>query len=322
MVSGSTGAHRGPGRFCHEAFFYSDEDDCVGAMSAFVEEGLRVGEPALVALSAQRIALLQERLSGPDEAVSYVDMAVAGRNPASIIPLWVDFVNAHSGRPSRGIGEPIWAERTPAELAECQRHEALLNVAFTGGGGLRLMCPYDTTALGDDIVAEARRTHPFVRHGHDGTVNPEFVGVEALAAPFTEPLPDPPRHTPAMAFDSSGLSDVRRAVRAAAAAAGLAPSRVADAVLAVNEVATNSLRHGGGGGHLRVWSADMAFVCEVSDSGSISEPMVGRRRPTIGAGGGRGLWIVNQLCDLAQVRSTPTGTTVRMHLGPSAPGGT
>jgi MEDS: MEthanogen/methylotroph, DcmR Sensory domain len=54
-------------------------------------------------------------------------------NPARIIPAWRDFVASVDGRGhARGIGEPIWAERTPAELVECQRHETLLNLAFAG----------------------------------------------------------------------------------------------------------------------------------------------------------------------------------------------
>jgi hypothetical protein len=29
---------------------------------------------------------------------------------------------------------------------------------------------------------------------------------------------------------------------------------------------------------------------------------------------GRGLWLVNQLCDLVQIRSGPSGTTIRVHM--------
>jgi anti-sigma regulatory factor (Ser/Thr protein kinase) len=31
-------------------------------------------------------------------------------------------------------------------------------------------------------------------------------------------------------------------------------------------------------------------------------------------GGGYGLWLANQVCDLVQVRSSPAGTTVRLHV--------
>ena len=56
------------------------------------------------------------------------------------------------------------------------------------------------------------------------------------------------------------------------------------------------------------------MVCEVRDRGRIEEPLVGRRRPEPGARGGHGLWMANQLCDLVQLRSRRSGTSVRLHM--------
>ena len=87
----------------------------------------------------------------------------------------------------------------------------------------------------------------------------------------------------------------------------------------VNELATNSLLHGGGGGTLRLWQEGAKLVCEVRDAGVIVEPLVGRRRPSPSAQGGAGLWIINQLCDLVQIRSAVGfGTVVRAYLGMAA----
>ena len=95
-------------------------------------------------------------------------------------------------------------------------------------------------------------------------------------------------------------------------AAGLDRGRTADLVAAVNEVATNSVCHGGGRGTLRLWPEARTLVCEVSDAGHISEPLVGRQRPDGDTADGRGLWLANQLCDLVQVRSFRSGTVVRL----------
>jgi anti-sigma regulatory factor (Ser/Thr protein kinase) len=85
-------------------------------------------------------------------------------------------------------------------------------------------------------------------------------------------------------------------------------------VLAVNEVATNSVQHGGGGERVRVWQEGPAVIAEVTDRGWIDQPLVGRRWPSGEVERGRGLWIVNQLCDLVQVHSTHAGTSVRLHV--------
>jgi anti-sigma regulatory factor (Ser/Thr protein kinase) len=92
-----------------------------------------------------------------------------------------------------------------------------------------------------------------------------------------------------------------------------APRDVADAITVMtSELATNSVRHGGGAGTLALWSEPGAAVVEVSDAGQIADPLTGRRRPELHQHGGRGIYLVNQLCDLVQLRSSPAGTTVRI----------
>jgi anti-sigma regulatory factor (Ser/Thr protein kinase) len=107
---------------------------------------------------------------------------------------------------------------------------------------------------------------------------------------------------------------VRDFVVERAHSAGFDGDRLANLVLAANELATNSLRHAGGAGVLRTWEEDGTFFCEVRDGGRIEDPLAGRDRPSDLIGGGRGLWMVNHLCDLAQVRSSAAGSVIRVHM--------
>lgn len=117
-----------------------------------------------------------------------------------------------------------------------------------------------------------------------------------------------------LSFDLSNLPAVRRTVLAHGAEAGLRAPRDEDLVLAVNELATNSVRHGGGRGTLRLWRERGSVVCEVRDRGGIRDPLAGRHRPDGSSTGGYGLWLANQVCDLVQVRTTPQGGVVRVHM--------
>jgi len=72
--------------------------------------------------------------------------------------------------------------------------------------------------------------------------------------------------------------------------------------------------HGGGGGSFRMWREVDTVVCEVSDAGHVSDPLAGRVLVPSDAEGGRGLWLVNQCCDLVELRSSPSGTVVRLHV--------
>ncbi len=304
------------GGFRHEAFFYADETEFVAGATDFLRGAVEADEPVLVVISSRKIDLLRKRLEADAGRVTFADMDEVGTNPARIIPAWNDFVQAHDGRRLWGIGEPIWAERSPDELVECQRHESLLNVAFAESGDFTLLCPYDTTALGDDVVAEACRSHPVLRRLGASETSEDYRGPDAWRQPFSAPLPEPPPSSSAFAFGPGSLSALRSLVWRRAMDAGLGETRADDAVTAVNEVASNSLRHAGGTGVLRIWETAGSLVCEVSDDGFIEAPLAGRTRPGFDGPGGRGLWMVNQLCELVQVRSSSMGTAVRMHLRP------
>jgi anti-sigma regulatory factor (Ser/Thr protein kinase) len=278
----------------------------------FVRAAVAAEEPIMVAVGAEKIDLLRSRLGEDADPVVFADMAELGANPARIIPAWQDFVDAHSGsgRPMRGIGEPIWADRSAHELVECQCHEALLNMAFADAPAFHLLCPYDTAQLAPEVIAEAERSHPYVAGAPSGA----YRGHEAIPH-FAHPLPEPPAEAAEQPITRETLSDVRAFTEAEAA--GLPGPRMQDLILAVHEIATNSVRHGGGTGTLRIWREEGAVVCDVRDRGRIAQqPLVGRVRPALGQAGGWGLWLANQLCDLVQLRELPGGSIVRLHQRP------
>ncbi len=305
-------------RFQHDALFYAGTAEFVDRTASFIDDSVALREPILVVVSAEKIELLRGRLGGEPDGVRFVDMVEIGQNPARIIPAWREFVEeqAPSGGRFRGIGEPIWAERSASELIECERHEALLNLAFADGPAWWLACPYDTGSLAPSVLEEAKRNHPNLVDGDQRRESQTYRGLGDVASPFDEPLPEPTGTPVRFAFgaDAEPLSVVRGRVGDAASAFGLDPTRAGDLVLIVNEVATNSMRHGGGSGVFRIWEEGSSLICEVSDAGRIEDPLVGRGRPSTDRGSGFGLWLANQLCDLVQIRTFPTGSVVRLHV--------
>ena len=109
------------------------------------------------------------------------------------------------------------------------------------------------------------------------------------------------------------LAGVRAFAAAQAGRAGLTASRTRDLVISVSELAANTWRHTDADGTVHIWAADGELLCQVHDSGHISDPLAGRRRPAPGAVNGSGLWVVYQLCDLAELRTGPADTTIRLH---------
>ena len=302
--------------FRHEALLYAGMEEFVARTAPFIMGALEAEEPILVVVSRSKIAALRAAVGKAADRVEFRDMSEVGANPARIIPAWHTFVQAHAGggRRLRGIGEPIYPERTASELVESQRHEALLNAAFEDAPDFWLLCPYNTEALDPTVVETAHRTHPVIADGNGFSWSDLYPGIAASVAPYDQPLPEPAALRATLVFDAKGLPAVRRLVSREAASAGFTTQPIADLVLATNEVATNSVLHGGGTGTLRIWREGGVLVTEVRDRGHFDDPLADRRRPAPGRDGGRGLWLANQLCDLVQLRSVPSGTTVRLHM--------
>jgi anti-sigma regulatory factor (Ser/Thr protein kinase) len=303
--------------FHHEALFYAGDGEFVDRCRDFVLAGLDRDEPVLVMVGSRKLELLREALGERARDVHLEDMEVVGRNPARIIPAWARFVADHAGTGGggmRGIGEPIWAEREPDELEECQLHESLINLAFAGADSFRLVCPYDTAALPEEVIAEARASHPVVSEAGEPEPCGDYRGIDTVAGKFTEPLSPPPADADELRVTVRGLREARELVRRRACEAGL-ERRADDLVLAVNEILSNSIHHAREDGTLSVWNDD-GVVCEVRDHGHIVQPLIGRSEPPLGQVGGHGVWLVNLVCDLVQVRSSADGSTVRMKMSP------
>ena len=112
-------------------------------------------------------------------------------------------------------------------------------------------------------------------------------------------------------FDRSRVTALRHLVAARAGAAGLTGDRLDDFVVAVNELLTNAVRHGGGTGRLTLSCTDDSVTCEVSDDGAGLGTLL-PEKPAFDQPGGWGLYLVRELTDTFDVKSGPEGTAVRI----------
>ncbi|MGW8063697.1 anti-sigma factor RsbA family regulatory protein [Streptomyces ziwulingensis] len=299
--------------FSHPALFYRSEPEYTDRTVTFVREGLVAGEPVAVAVPGPNLELIRAGLESDARDVTFLDMTEAGRNPGRIIPgVLRAFADTHPGQRTRIIGEPIWAGRSAAEYPACAQHEALINVAFAGRA-VTILCPYDATRLAPDVLADARVTHPTVITAGRERIS-EAYDWPAVVARYNEPL-EPGADAGVFAFGAGELPEVRRFAVDRAASLGLSGRRLQDVELAVSELTTNSVIHGGGHGTLAVWAEAGQVVCEVRDTGRLTDPLAGRRPPEPGQIGGRGLLLVHYVADLVRVHTTDDGTLVRFHLG-------
>jgi serine/threonine-protein kinase RsbW len=122
------------------------------------------------------------------------------------------------------------------------------------------------------------------------------------------------------AFDFDSLRALRQSVLDCVGTQ-LGDLQRSEFALAVHEIATNAVRHGGGTGELRLWQSDGHLYCEVVDRGhGIPRGRLSSHRPRPGHIGGWGLWLARQICTTVDIDTGHAGTRIRLRYPLPAPG--
>ena len=163
----------------------------------------------------------------------------------------------------------------------------------------------------DDLLSQRKLSHP----GGEGTVRPM-----ADRGPVQQPGADDVLLSVEFG-GAAAVTEVRHALTAVVAAAGLTGQPAEDLVLAAHELVINAVSHGGGAGRLEVRLSDGVLICEVVDHGEPADPL-SVRRPEATRPGGRGLWLAHRLTGSLLLTSRPDGVTasVSVCVSPSGSG--
>jgi anti-sigma regulatory factor (Ser/Thr protein kinase) len=254
---------------------------------------------------------MRDELGEDGAAARFADMREVGCNPGRLLPVIEEWVAEHDGH-ARVVSEALWPGRSYPETVECLRHEAVINHALADSPAT-ILCPYDADGLDADALAGAEMTHRTVLEG--GNRRPSDSYGDPVELMLAERWPQESPRSPVSEHRFAGsLGELRHAVADDPLVGSLSAQRRADLVLAVNEATTNAIRHGDGACTASIWHDGRSVVSEISSPSHVEDPLAGRRRPRGDAQTGRGLWLINQLCDLVELRSASDRTTLRMHM--------
>jgi anti-sigma regulatory factor (Ser/Thr protein kinase) len=295
----------------HEAVAFRDPVDLAARIAPLIAEATTLGDPVLAVLGREERGALEAVLGNAGDGVRFLD-------PAEVHTVPPFTVAVEWARTNRRITEPggrsLVVGQHLEQLPGCgpeywARLDIALDVATTHLP-VTVLCPFPDAAP----QALVRATHPHVATA-GGVVGGEGYRPPREAVVDFPPPPPPDLGRPAAQrpFDLATLAEVRGTVTTAGTAAGLDPEDAADLVLAVNELASNSIEHGPGAGVLRIWDLDGEVVAEVFDGGHMDVPFPGLTLPPPEGERGRGLWLASELCDVLQVWSEAgEGTIIRV----------
>jgi anti-sigma regulatory factor (Ser/Thr protein kinase) len=334
--------------YLHEAVLYDSDEELLGVVVPFLQEGVAVGEPCLVALGSSTTGLVRAAL-GETTGLRFLDDRYD--RPATVIRSNRALFAAHlsdgasqirvvSEVPHPGVGAPWdgWA-----------RYEAAINHAYAEFP-LWGLCAYDTRITPDPVLDDVARTHPHLATAGGYRVNPHYQDpaefltrrppshadpVETAFPPIvdlSDPTPAAARDaartasmTPPDTFRPTGPGTIQVEASQPAAprceAPQLDPTDIELLVFAVSEAVTNALIHGRPPVRLRLWTAQDRIVATVTDRGDGPvDPFAGLLPVSNTCPSGLGLWLSHQVCSHVTLDTTDDGFAIRLVVGTPHPG--
>lgn len=335
-------------RLQHAVGFHSSPEHLLPQLVALAGAAAARGEQVALAVAPHTADALRHALGGNGDALHVLattgQHTGSGQTAAMARARELRQLTARAGRVT--VLAEHRSELDGPDGSFWTEFDAAVNVALADLP-VGLTCFYPEMPLHLSVLDGARCNHPQVlvdgelRHNPDHRPPREVLERHPVPAPVLLGAPDL-----RLEFQAWQLQDVRRSVRALATASGFDDDRVDDVVLAVNEVATNAVEHGGSprsgsgypgsgssgtgssgtgssgtkpsgtGAELSVWARSDGLVCEVHDRGPLADPLPGLLAPHPSDPRGRGLWIARQLCDLLHVWTDGGGTHVRIRAAP------
>ncbi|MEV0602208.1 MEDS domain-containing protein [Streptomyces sp. NPDC050315] len=301
----------------HHVGVHSSDEEFLTVVVPFLREGIAAeDEPDPLAITTPRkLDLLRDALGSDARHVDFLDSARWYRGtPANGLAFALDYYAAHAGPQGRihMTGEPVWDGRSPRQIADWTRYEALCTELFTGYPP-DLMCLYDTRTAPPAVVDAARRTHP-TELGPDGVrASRLFTEPRVYAALSSDPLPTPPPDA-ARLSPPGDTAMSHRFVAEQALARGMTGEEAGRFGEAVSGATAYAASQGcADDASMVLWSTRERIVCELRTSrGRITDPFLGFRPPGPEARPDDGLWRTRQICEFVDLFAGEQGWSIRM----------
>lgn len=301
-----------PGGPWHEAMPYTSPAHLAGLLAGPVSAAVAAGDLVVAVLGDETEQLLRTELGDTADGVEFLLPGSVHTVPGFTTAVrWARSVGRVDGAGGRAfvVGQQLL---DPPGRGADYWTRLCLGVEVAGAGlPLTVLCPFHDDPGG---WARVRATHPVLDAGTGSAGrNPDYQPPSEVLEGL-EPLVRSELGAPSAELDfrATDLGRLRHLTSELAERGGLGPDRTADAVLAVNELASNSVEHGPGAGVLRLWvDGRSGLVAEIADRGRLTGSFPGMVRPSTSGPRGRGLWLASELCDVMEVWHDD-GTVIRV----------
>lgn len=308
--------------FLHGALIIDSDQSVREVLAPAVRRALADGDGIFMAVAEPTARLLREELGAEADELEWGDVSAFYQRLGFAYEGFRRFLAAvhAAGRRIHLFAEPDVAsdveqsgavDRAAAYLA----YEAICNQTYASYR-CEVTCLWDARRHPTLVIENVRSLHHHELGPAGWEPSADFVRpAQYLSGRNQLPLP-----LPAMAEWYISLKEfgaiplLRSQLRDWAERHGFASSAVSDVVLAVNEVVTNGLIHGGPPVQVYGWSHIDTLVVQIDDQGGIPLPAAaGYHPPAEHRYSHRGLWLARQLADVVQTHTADGTTSVRLY---------
>jgi anti-sigma regulatory factor (Ser/Thr protein kinase) len=310
--AGSLGPTSDP--LAHQAIIYRTVGELIGAAAPVLHAGVRAGERVVAIVDTSVADGLRDWLGPAAAAVEFTSpdeaMSLPAQNMVAATRRQVQALIGAGASAVTMVGQhQPWMPNSDLAWWDAAFNVVLAELPVT----LVCACP----AAAQQASRVIRQTHPWVRTDRGVAPNPAYRDAASVLA--DHPPGAPPALGPcnvSLSFSSNeDLVELREHTSRHGRATGLPAGRVGDLVLAVTELAANSIEHGAGHGTVQIWTEPGGLTVDVRDPGRMSHLLPGLRLPSTASLRGRGLWLGRELCEAMHVWHTEAGTGVRVRIG-------
>jgi transcriptional regulator with XRE-family HTH domain len=177
---GGGAAARPPTMLEHRVLVYRSTDEFLAAVAPFLREGVRRSEAMLVVTGEECIGPLRETLGSDVAQVEFADAVTWYSSPGETLRRYREFIEGRreaGARWVRIVGEPVWADRSRAEIREWTRYESVINLSLAAAPAT-IVCPYNARSVPASILRDAGCTHPECAHANGSSASPSYCAPE------------------------------------------------------------------------------------------------------------------------------------------------
>lgn len=304
--------------FDHVAVVYDSASDLRDRVAVYLREEVHAYDRVLVAVPPATEQILRGLVDVDATAVEWgLPKRAVHRLGHRYAGLRRHAVTAHAAGDTTLIVSEFDGDRTDERMMQYLRYEAACNESFAWYDST-MLCLGNQSEVGRDLLTEFQLVHPrALANGHP-VANTDYLTPEEYLTRYIKDGPPPPPGPPHLDHELTTIDQLawlRQHVRTwtHVPPVNLDIDDTEDITAAIDEIATNALKHGRPPVRIRGWVVDHQIIVHVDDHGTTGiDPTTGYYLPGPEAQSGRGLCIARHIADTLTTHTTPAGTTVRL----------